>query len=71
VNQIRPWPLQQRSNGTTRPSALELEGAKEKTVRLMCLCLFFDDFLCLFLFVFFGNVMFFVYNFIFCLFCLP
>lgn len=32
VNQIRPWPLQQRSNGTTRPSALELEGAKDKTV---------------------------------------
>ncbi|KXJ26613.1 Ubiquitin carboxyl-terminal hydrolase 7 [Exaiptasia diaphana] len=32
VDQIRPWPLQQRSNGTTRPSIIDLEGCMEKTV---------------------------------------
>lgn len=31
-NQIRPWPLQPRSNGTTRPSLLDTEGNKEKTL---------------------------------------
>ena len=32
VNQIRPWPLQPRSNGTTRPSLLDTEGNMDKTV---------------------------------------
>ena len=32
VNQIRPWPLQPRSNGTTRPSLLDIKANFEKTV---------------------------------------
>ncbi|KAK3717321.1 hypothetical protein QZH41_011551 [Actinostola sp. cb2023] len=32
VDQIRPWPLQQRSNGTTRPSMFDLEGCLDKTI---------------------------------------
>lgn len=32
VNQIRPWPLQPRSNGTTRPSLLDIEANFDKTV---------------------------------------
>lgn len=32
VNQIRPWPLQPRSNGTTRPSLFDIEGSLDKTL---------------------------------------
>lgn len=32
MNQIRPWPLQPRSNGTTRPSLFDIEGSLDKTV---------------------------------------
>ena len=32
VEQVRPWPLQQRSNGTMRPSLLEMDINFERTV---------------------------------------
>ncbi|XP_031555902.1 ubiquitin carboxyl-terminal hydrolase 7-like, partial [Actinia tenebrosa] len=32
VNQIRPWPLQQRSNGTTRPALIDLDIHLDKTI---------------------------------------